>query len=72
MKNFSKNLVYLAGAVLSVAFGLVVYHSTGLHEATATKFMEYGLGAAIAGWFLINYRVAFFGHARPARARQRR
>ena len=67
-KKFGINsLLYIVGAVLSVAFALTTYHVTGLHEATATRFVEYGLGTLIAFWFLLNYRIAVFGHARAHR-----
>lgn len=70
MKNTLSYLLYVAGTAIVVALSFVTYHVTGLHEAAESTVLKYGLGAAIAYWFVLNYRIALFGSRRTAEGRR--
>ncbi len=45
------------GSVVAAALGLYVYKATGLYDATDSTVVALGLGAIIASWFVLHFRL---------------
>lgn len=51
-------LVEVAGAIVMIAAGLLVYKATGLYGEVESVPLKLGLGAAISYWLVTNSRIA--------------
>ncbi len=51
------SVLEVAGSAVMAALGLYVYQATGLYGAAEAGIVKFGLGALIASWFVLNFRM---------------